>query len=95
MCLQDDGNGNILQFNSSTGDYQFTNCRKGVTLSGRGNIRVRSCKIEIRDSGPDGSLSALANTCTKAGSASVQILLTGKPYSISDKNMADNTCACK
>lgn len=28
ICLQDDVNGNLLEFNSTTGEYGFSNCRK-------------------------------------------------------------------
>lgn len=95
VCLQDDSNGNLLQFNSATGDYQFTNCRKGIILGGKGSVRVRFCKIELSASKPDHTITALANTCTKAGSASVKLLPSGNTFTISDRDMTNNTCACR
>jgi uncharacterized delta-60 repeat protein len=95
VCLQDDRNGNLLLFNSQTGDYQFSDCRKGFTLTGRGAVRIRFCKIELRDSRPDRNLSALANTCVMNGSASLQVFSPGRTFTISDSNTANNTCACR
>ncbi|HEU4391510.1 MAG TPA: CSLREA domain-containing protein, partial [Blastocatellia bacterium] len=73
-CLQDDNNRNILRFNSTTGDYQFVNCSKGITLSGRGKVTPSFCKVTLQDSGPaktpDRSVSASVNVCSKVGSAS-------------------------
>ena len=74
ICLQDDSNGNLLRFNTQTGDYQFLDCRKGLTLTGRGSVRIRSCKIEFNASQPSHSITALANLCTTAGSASVKLV---------------------
>src|SRR6185312_11839393 len=37
ICLQDDRSGSTLQFDSCTGDYQFTRCGAGAfVLTGRG-----------------------------------------------------------
>src|SRR5262245_19331916 len=39
FCLQDDRSGDTLQFNSCTGDYQFTRCGTGGFVAiGRGNV---------------------------------------------------------
>ena len=95
ICLQDESNGNLFQFNSTTGDYRFTDCRKGLILTGRGTVRIRFCKIEFSASKPDHSITALANTCTKAGSASVKLLPSGRILTISDRDMSNNTCTCR
>lgn len=95
LCLQDDSNGNLLQFNSQTGDYQFFDCRKGLMLTGRGSVRIHACKIEFSASKPDHSITALANSCTKAGSASVKLLPSGRVLTISDRDMTNNTCTCR
>jgi hypothetical protein len=99
ICLQDDLTGNLLLFNSSTGDYQFSNCRKGLTITGTGVVAANGCKVQLSDTGPDPkrpdrNVSALANTCTRAGSASVQLLAIMKTFNISDSNMSNNVCAC-
>jgi uncharacterized delta-60 repeat protein len=95
ICLQDDRNGNLLQFNSTTGDYQFFNCRKGFSFAGRGEAQTRFCKTEFRASGPDRVISASVNVCTRAGSASIRVLPQPATYSISDSDITNNSCACR
>lgn len=95
ICLQDDSNGNLLRFNSQTGDYQFFDCRKGLTFTGRGTVRVRFCKIEFSANRPNHIITALANPCTKVGSASVRLLPSGRMLTISDRDMTNNNCACR
>lgn len=99
ICVQDDTNGDILRFNSTTGDYQFFNCRKGITLTGRGVVTKAFCKIELRDSGPDPkrpdrSVTVQANPCTGVANASVVIFSSGQTVRINDSNIANNTCTC-
>lgn len=95
ICIQDDRNGNLLRFNSETGDYQFTDCRKGFTLSGRGAVRIRACKVELQDFGPDRNLSVLANTCTHIGTVSLQVSSPGRSFTVSDSDITNNTCGCR
>lgn len=93
VCLRDDQDGSLLQFNSTTGDYQFDNCRKQQTLSGRGVIKIRSCKIKLRDSRSDRELSASVNLCKHVGSASLDVI--GKTFTISDGDTRSHTCVCR
>lgn len=95
ICLQDDRNGNLLQFNSITGDYQFNDCRKGITLTGNGTVKIRACKIELRASGHNLSITALANPCTRVGTASVQSSSPNKTYTINDSDITNNICGCR
>ena len=95
FCLQDDTNGNLLQFNSNTGDYQFSNCRKQITLTGRGTVRVRFCKVEFQAIERDRNIVALANTCTHTGTASVKVFSPDKTFTISDRDITNNTCFCR
>lgn len=94
-CIQDDSNGNLLRFNSTTGDFRFSNCRKGFELEGRGTVTTRFCKVELRAAGRDYNISALANTCTRAGTASVQLFSPTRVFAIFDRDMSNNTCACR
>jgi hypothetical protein len=99
FCLQDDSNGNRLQFSSVTGDYQFVNCSKGITLSGKGSVIFKSCKVELQDMGPDPkrpdrNVSAIVNTCNRSGSATIQIFSQSKTFLITDTNITGNTCVC-
>jgi uncharacterized repeat protein (TIGR01451 family) len=97
ICLQDDTTGDVFRFNSATGEYQFFNCRKGISLTGRGVLTKDFCKIELRDSGPDPkrpdrSIVVLANPCTRGANASVTF--SGQTVRIADSNIANNTCTC-
>jgi photosystem II stability/assembly factor-like uncharacterized protein len=95
ICLQDDANGNLLEFNSTTGEYKFSNCRKKFTLTGRGTVSTKFCKVELKANAPDHSITALANTCVHNGSATVQVSAQRQTYTISDKNTANNSCSCQ
>jgi uncharacterized delta-60 repeat protein len=93
MCLQDDSNGNLLQFNSTTGDYQFTNCT-GFTLGGTGVISTRGSIITLQQNGPDRRVLARIDGGVNKGTASVQILSLGTTFTITDRNTLNNTCSC-
>jgi CSLREA domain-containing protein len=92
LCLQDETNGNILQVNSSTGIYQFTNCR-GTSLSGMGTITRKGCLITLQVDGPDRRILARIDTCANNGTATIQVLTQGT-FSILDRNTSNNTCVC-
>src|SRR5262249_10994742 len=50
FCLQDDRSGDTLQFNSCTGDYQFTRCGTGGFVAiGRGNVDRTGNFLTLRD----------------------------------------------
>ena len=93
ICLQDESNGNLLRVNSTTGAYEFTDC-KGVTIGGTGRITRRGCLITLEVNGPDRRVLARIDTCMKSGTASVQLFSTGRNFSVFDRNIANNTCAC-
>ena len=92
ICLQDETNANILQFNSTTGAYQFIHC-PNAPISGTGSIRTRGCLITLEVTGPDRRLYAQTDKCLKVGNASFQ-LFPGPLFTILDKNTANNTCNC-
>lgn len=92
-CLQDDSNGNILQFNSITGEYLFTNCA-GLTLGGVGSLVIRGSIITLQQNGPDRRVLARIDKSVNRGTASIQILSQGIAFTIMDRNTANNLCAC-
>jgi hypothetical protein len=94
FCLQDDSNGNWLLVNTTTGDYLFTGCRGGVALSGNAVIIKKGCSISLQVSGPDRRLLARIDTCLKTGTASMQVPSQGMSLTITDRNIANNTCKC-
>lgn len=92
-CLKDDTNGNILRINSIIGEFEFANCRKGWVVKGPLTTTVRGCKTELTSGGRTGlQLSALINTCTKQGNAT--IIVDGKSYTIADSSITGNECTC-
>jgi hypothetical protein len=93
-CLQDDSNGNILQFNSITGEYLFTNCA-GLTLGGVGSLVIRGSIITMQENGPDRRVLARIDKSVNRGTASMQILSQGRAFTIMDRNTANNPCACR
>jgi hypothetical protein len=93
LCLQDESNRNILLVNSTTGEYQFTNCR-GATLSGIGSLIKKGCLVTLQVNGPDRRILARIDTCLKSGIASIQVLSQGTTSTILDRNTSNNTCAC-
>jgi uncharacterized delta-60 repeat protein len=93
-CLQDDSNGNRLQFNSTTGEYLFTNCN-GLTLGGTGTIIRRGSTITLQHNSSDHRLLATLDLGTHRASASLQSFASGRTFTISDRNTTDNACACR
>jgi hypothetical protein len=90
--IVDDSNGRILRFLSTTGEYDFFDCRKSKSLSGQGQVTISSCKTELRDSKPDRTVTVLTNPCTKAGNAT--LIYQGTTYALSDTNLSGNPVKC-
>lgn len=94
MCLQDDSNGNLLQFNSTTGEYQFTKCRSGLVLSGTGSLTTRGSIITLQDYATDRRVLARIDGSVNKGTASIQVFSQGTTFTIMDRNTTNNTCTC-
>lgn len=95
-CLMDDSTGDLLQFNSTTGDYQFTRCTDGSTLTGTGVIRTINSIVYLTDSKPDRRISAGLLIGQLTGSATIIRIYAGglsQTFRISDTN-PHPTCAC-
>jgi uncharacterized delta-60 repeat protein len=94
FCLQDDSNGNLLRFNSSTGDYLFTNCA-GLTLGGKGSLTKKGSVITLQHYTTDRRVLARVDRAMNRGNASVQLLPQGNTFGITDRNTTNNTCTCR
>ncbi|HJQ27048.1 MAG TPA: delta-60 repeat domain-containing protein [Blastocatellia bacterium] len=94
MCVQDDSNGNLLQINTTTGDYQFTNCA-GLMLGGTGTLTRRGSTITLQHNAMDRRVMATIDTSTGKATASVQLFSQGRTFGIMDRNITNNTCACR
>lgn len=94
LCIQDDSNGNILQINTTTGDYQFTNCA-GLTIGGTGILTKRGSQITLQHNASDRRVMASIDSSTKRATASIQLFSQGRTFSITDRNITNSTCACR
>jgi uncharacterized delta-60 repeat protein len=94
LCVQDDSNGNLLQINTTTGEYQFTNCA-GLTIGGTGTLTKRGNQITLQHNGSDRRVMASIDSSTKRAIASIQLLSQGRTFGITDRNITNNTCACR
>jgi titin len=92
-CVEDESNGNRLLFSSSTGAYQFTNC-KGLVLSGNAIVTRHGCRISLQGNSSDRRLTAQIDSCSRRATASLQFLPLGTTFTIIDKNIANNSCVC-
>jgi hypothetical protein len=90
--IVDDTNGKLLRFVSTTGDYDFFDCRKNKSVNGRGVVTMSSCKTELRDIEPDRTVTVLVNPCTKAGNATV--IYAGTTHTLTDANLSNNISRC-
>lgn len=93
ICLQDDSSGAFFRLNSTTGDYQFTNC-SGLTLGGTGFITRRGNTITLQQNGPDRRVLARIDGGVNKGTASVQVFSQGTTFTVTDRNTLNNTCSC-
>jgi uncharacterized delta-60 repeat protein len=93
ICLQDDSSGSFLQFNSTTGEYVFTNCR-GLTLGGTGSLTKKGSLITLQQNGPDRRLLAQIDRSVNRGSATLQVFSPGSTFTIIDRNTLNDTCSC-
>lgn len=94
LCIQDDSSGNLLQINTTTGEYQFTNCG-GLTIGGTGTVTKRGSTITFQHNSSDRRVTATADTSTNKATASIQLFSQGRTFTITDRDLRNNTCACR
>jgi uncharacterized delta-60 repeat protein len=93
ICIQDDSNGSILRINSTTGGYEFANC-SGFILSGTGALIKRGGIIKLQHYASDRRVLATIDRGVNRATASIQLLSPRTTFTITDRNTADDTCAC-
>ena len=93
-CIQDDSNRNLFQFNSTNGEYLFTNCA-GLALGGTGSLVKRGGIITLRHSASDRRVLATIDLGMNRATVSVQLFSQGTTYIISDRDIRNNPCACR
>jgi hypothetical protein len=95
VCLQDDRSGDLLVFNSLTGDYRFTRCGTGgFTITGKGMITRVGCIMTLTDARVSATLDRCVIAPQNRGRASVKLNPVAPAFLINDSNTLDNTCKC-
>lgn len=94
ICIQDDSSGDLLRFNSSTGDYQFTRCGSGIVFSGIGSIITKGSVITLQHYASDRRILARIDNSVNKATASVQVFSMGTTFTITDRNTMNNSCSC-
>jgi uncharacterized delta-60 repeat protein len=98
IIIKNDATNRYLKINSLTGAYEFSDCDKGVFAEGIGSMSVKSCKLNFVGGGPNSSVSALVNPCTKQGNATVIVMMQGVPssksYQLNDTDITNNPSTC-
>jgi hypothetical protein len=97
VCLKDQANNNILQFNPSTGGYTFTVCKTGFTLSGTGTIRVVNSILLLTDSQADRRVSAGFLEAQATGKATIILRIAPgvwQTFTINDIASFGGGCLC-
>ncbi|MEP7339546.1 MAG: DUF4394 domain-containing protein [Acidobacteriota bacterium] len=96
FCLQDDRNGDILQINTCTGDYQFTRCGTGgFTLVGRASVSRVSGGLQLRDNRLNATFNTSLFNRRVSGNATIRVTPFGSAFTIDDSGTSDNTCTCR
>jgi len=91
ICIQDDGGAGVFRINSITGEYQFSNC-SGLTLGGTGVLTKRGSTITLQQYSGDRRLLVRIDGAVNKATAYIQA--QGMTFTITDRNIADDTCAC-
>jgi hypothetical protein len=94
-CLVDESNpGNVVLFNTQTGDYRFC-CGGVLRASGRGVLTIRGCIGTITDQKGDRKVTVTFDFAALKGTASLFLGGSTNPVcKITDQNMQNNLCTC-
>ena len=92
VCFTDDGNGDSFQFNSTTGEYSFTQAG-GLTLTGTGVLSRQGCLLRLEDNQSGRRVMVHVNECNNKGHAVIQIESERKQtFVITDKDTSNSNC---
>jgi hypothetical protein len=98
-----------LSFNSFTGDYTFNcpGCSETVDTGpatggsvvsslapvGKGTLTQNGCTLTLKHSAPDCRVMATVDQCANTGTATIEVPAKKVKFTITDRNIGDNTCA--
>jgi hypothetical protein len=95
-CLRDNSTGNLIQWNSTTGQYKFTRCSDGFMITGTGVVKLVNGIQTLTDFKSDRRISAGFNTGQRTGNATIYLMVAQgvwQSLQIVDTNPAA-TCSC-
>jgi uncharacterized protein YegP (UPF0339 family) len=93
-CLQDDSNpGNVVLFNTTTGEYRFC-CNGELVATGNGTVSKQGCIFTIQHNTQDRRVLIKVDLAVKKGTASIQNPSGTLKCTIGDRNITNNTCNC-
>lgn len=75
-CLKDNSTSNLIQWNSTTGQYKFTRCSDGFMLTGTGAVALVNGIRTLTDFKSDRRIKAGFNTGQLTGSATIYLQVT-------------------
>lgn len=85
----------VLQLDSATGDYSFTDCAGGLILEGAGKIKLRGCKLTLHDASEDHDVWAKLNLCAHSGKTDIELFSQGMSYSLKDADITASVSPCR
>ncbi|HEY6332100.1 MAG TPA: S8 family serine peptidase, partial [Blastocatellia bacterium] len=97
ICLQDNTSKNVLEINSKTGDYMFTVCGTGTTISGKGTVSTVDSILTLTDKETSHQVTASFNLATLTGTAVINITSApgvSQTYRINDTESQGKGCSC-
>lgn len=94
VCFKDDGNGDAVQFNSTTGEYRFAqSVSGGLIVTGTGTLSEQGCLLVLEDNQSGQRVKAHFNHCNNKGQAVIQIQSERKTtFVITDKDTSNTSC---
>lgn len=91
--LQDDSDpGNVVLFNTATGNYVF--CCGGTVITGKGTTILKGCMFTLQHNPSDRRLLVKVDFSQKRGTASLQFPPGTARCTITDRSIADDTSTC-
>ncbi len=93
VCLQDDRTGDTIQFDSCTGDFQFSRCgSRGFTFTGRGQTIRLGNVLTLRADRIFALVNVNPNSSLRSG---IAVVKNGRTFVINDRDVTNNTCSCR
>jgi uncharacterized delta-60 repeat protein len=85
----------VLQLDSVSGDYRFTDCASGFNIEGAGKIKFRGCKLILHDASDDNDVWAKVNICTHTGKTVIELFSQGTSYRLKDADITASVSPCR